>query len=150
MNMFLLPPLERMMAWRDFRNSITNLSEYEQLKEVAKLGALIPTIKFVIDPYKPESWPTPWELVNKGDFDEASISYFLEQTLFLLGWDEKRLKIVIANNLKTDETKISLLVDEKYLLNWYHGDIFDYEENKSECSFLMKYQLKDGTHVLSN
>lgn len=148
--MFLLPSFERMMAWREFRENIKHLPEDQQLNEVAALGGTVPTVKYVIDPYKPDTWPTPWELVNKGDFDEASIAYFLEQTLLLLGWNESRLNIVIANDKTDGKTKVALLVDEKYLLNWHHGIVFLIDKSDSDCAYLMKYKIVDGQHVYAD
>lgn len=147
--MFLLPSFERMMAWREFREGIKTFSEEKQLDEVASLGGLVPTVNYVIDPYKPDTWPTPWELVNKGDFDEASIAYFLEQTLILLGWDEARLNIIIANDTVEGKTKIALMVDEKYLLNWHHGRVFLIDKMNTGCAYLMKYKIVDGQHIFA-
>jgi hypothetical protein len=123
--MFLLSPSERIPHWRAFRDRIKNMDELEQLNEVVKLIAMAPTVHFKLDVDDPSSWVTPWELLNEAEFDDAAKAYFAEQTLILSGWDMSRFKIIGLRNDKESFQTVVLLVDEKYVINYYHAQLIN-------------------------
>ena len=148
MNMFLLPAPERMAAWREFRKSIQNLSEQEQLEAVAKWGAQMPTCNFIIDPDDPKSWPSPWELINDGDFCTSAVAYLMEQTLIILGWDVDRLKLTYVRDVVRHDQMMVLLVDDKWALNYQYGNVFNFDNVRSDCAYLATYRPgREGGHI---
>jgi hypothetical protein len=84
MNPFLLPPKKRLADWKDFRQSLSEHSEAEQLRLVAQYWAQAPMcagLAHNID--EPESIPGPWEMVSEGQWCEHSVAIGMEFTLRL-------------------------------------------------------------------
>jgi hypothetical protein len=94
MNPFLLDPHERLRDWKAFRTGLSMLSEPDQLRAVAGYWALAPMKSLAYDVERPLDLPTPWEMIDLGDWCRNSVAYGMEFTLRLAGWDASRLKLV--------------------------------------------------------
>ena len=79
MNPFLQNSSERLLTWRSFRQELSNQDEMAQLESVAKWVSYAPTSTYVLDYDSPHTWPTPWELLSQGDFDDVAKAYLMEQ-----------------------------------------------------------------------
>ena len=66
---------QRLKDWRDFRKSVFELSEQEQLHKVIDWWGKTPFIlQPVVDWEDISSWPSPWELINYGEYCRSGIS----------------------------------------------------------------------------
>lgn len=111
---------ERIQRWRDFRESLTNLSDEEVLNSIANFFADVPIGSRCIDFYTPDSWPTPWELLYHKLFCTSSISLLIYHTLVLaLGKD--RAEIVLVDT--GDDLFLAPLLDKKYIFNLELGKV---------------------------
>lgn len=127
MNPFLKPKSQRLQSWREFRNYLnSDMSDLEQLEEIVKWWSQCPLSSRTLDPYAPATWPTGWELVHQGDFCTSAIALGMEQTLLLRNgrWNSDRVKLVLIND-NDEDIYLAVLVDNKWILNYSHGEIFD-------------------------
>jgi hypothetical protein len=148
MNPFLLSPSERLAEWRNFRQSLKELDEMEQLERVAVWVSRAPTSNHVLDVDSPKDWPGPWDLLNEGDFDNTATAYLMEQTLLLSGWDASRLRLHLIRNHKMQEQLMILLVDDKWALNYSHAEVFNFDKIRPDCAYLLSYQANpEGGHT---
>ena len=148
MNPFLLPSSERLLEWRQFRQSLEGLEEHEQLDRVAKWVAWAPLSTYVLDIYDSESWPGPWELINSGDFDDTAKAYLMEQTLIMVGWNPERLRLHYVRNQKESMETMVLLVDNKWALNYVHSEVLNFDTERANCTYLVSYRVNpEGGHT---
>jgi hypothetical protein len=147
MNMFFLPSTQRILEWRKFRQTLGDLSESEQLTEICKFWANAPLTTYALDWDAPESWPTAWQLISEGNFDSIVIAYLMEQTLILAGWDPSRMKLAYLHNNSIADQMMVVLVDDKWLLNYSIGEVYDYTKIKNDCVLMVKYQIREGKRV---
>ena len=57
---------ERILAWREFRSNAVDMTVDGIVEAVNTWWTFSPWVRKTIDPYKPETWPTPWHMLNKG------------------------------------------------------------------------------------
>jgi len=148
MNPFLLPPQERLSAWRAFREEITGIGDMEQLSQVASWVAQAPTSKFVLDYDDADNWPGPWQLICDGDFDDVALAYLMEQTLLTLGWNPERMRLIMIRNTQESLQSMVLLVDNKWVLNYQHAEVFNFDTERQNCVTLVSYRVNpEGGHL---
>lgn len=148
MNPFFLSHEERLIAWRSFRQSLEGKTEAEQLEEVAIWFAQAPLSNYVLDFDRASEWPGPWEIMNGGDFDTTALAYLMEQTLLLVGWAPERLRLHFVRNRRLEVEMMILLVDDKNALNYEHKAVFNFDNDRSDCAYLVSYQpSSDGGHI---
>lgn len=147
--MFLLSPFQRILLWRDFRSTLYDLDELDKLNAVAEFWSKLPLVTYVIDWHQPQTWPTCWQLLHDGYFDTCAVAYLMEQTLILIGWDPSRLKLLYIKNTKIEEQMMTLLIDDKWALNYSYGEVFDFCKIKNDCLILATYQVVDGKRIAS-
>lgn len=148
MNPFLLPHSELLAEWRAFRISLETLQEHEQLDQVAKWVGLAPLSTHVLDIFDSSAWPGPWELLNQGDFDDTAKAYLMEQTLIMAGWAPERLRLHYVRNHSASMETMVLLVDNKWALNYLHGDVLNFDIERGNCAYLVSYRVNpEGGHT---
>jgi len=148
MNPFLLPPAERLAEWREFRLSLNQMDELEQLKQVAIWVAQAPTSTYVLDYNDATTWPGPWELLNQGDFDDTAKAYLMEQTLIMIGWQADRLRLRYVRNRSASMETMILLVDGKWALNYFHAEVINFDTEHQNCAYLVSYRVNpEGGHL---
>lgn len=125
MNPFLLPPKQRLAHWTAFRRGLANLPDAERLGRVATYFTQAPLMTIAYDPERPETWPSPWEMISKGDWCRSSIAIGMEMTLRVGGMDPERteLRMVIAPEIEAQ--RLLLLVDRCWTLNYLWGYVTD-------------------------
>src|SRR5438270_4117448 len=121
MNPFLASPRERLTLWKALRSSLANMPEAEQLAAVAKFWAQAPLHKFAYDVEKPETWPSPWEMISEGDWCSRSVGIGIEFTLRLGGWKPERLTLHLIRDLDRSDMMFVVEIDDNYYLNYDHG-----------------------------
>lgn len=146
MDFMHLSPTQRILSWREFRSSIKDLPENEQLEKIAVFWAKAPLIKYSIDWDKPATWPTAWELIHEGNFDSTAIAYLMEQTLITLGWDPDRLLLSYIRLRDNSDQMMVLVVDNLYVLNFSWGEVFDIDKLRPQCVSMVKYKWIENTH----
>ena len=97
-----------------------------------------------IDPYKPESWPTPWDMINKGEFCRSAIALGQAYTLWMCS-PQLNTELWLVNNFSEKDVHLVVVIDKKTVLNYTLGQVMPIEE----CDFevLNKTTKKDLTHI---
>lgn len=74
---------DRILKWREWRNSLTLLSLNECLNEVAITWAKAPVVNHYLTPDNPAEWPDPWNLINDNIYCDLSIALGMFYSLAL-------------------------------------------------------------------
>ncbi len=147
MNMFLLPPLQRILEWRRFRQNLSNYEEFQQLIQTSKFWAQVPLQTYALDWDRAHTWPNAWQLIYEGNFDTIVVGILMEQTLILSGWDPKRLKLVYIKDTRIEDQMMILLIDNKWALNYSYQQVYDYQQIADDCTSLIEYQIYNGERI---
>lgn len=147
LNFYNLSPTQRILKWRELRASLTNKDEFNQLLATAEFWADAPLQTFVLDWDQIEKWPTAWELLYEGNFDTNVVAILMEQTLVLSGWDNARFKLMYIKDTKIEAQMMTLLVDDKWILNYSLREVFDYTRIKHHCLTYIKYQILQNKRI---
>lgn len=119
--MFDLKTEDRLQAWRDFRDTLE--TSQNPLEDVARFWAKTPYNSKVLDPYYVASWPDPWKLVINNHYDLLAITLGMCYTLTLTArFKETKCEIYTSVEAK-EEPRYMCVVDEKHVLNLYHGAV---------------------------
>lgn len=121
MNPFLLSPKERLAHWSAFRRELPVLPEAEQFARVADYFAKAPLVKIAYDPVRPDTWPTPWEMISDGEWCRQSIAVGMEATLRLAGLDPERTALAMIICPEISDHRLVLQIDGRVTLNYLWG-----------------------------
>lgn len=126
MNPFLLPPDERLSAWKTLRAALKDCpDDRSRLAEVAHFWAKAPFETFAHDPEKPDTWPTIWEMIHANDWSRDSLAIAMAETLRLAGFSDDRLELRYVRDQDASDQALVLIVDECFLLNYRHGQVIE-------------------------
>lgn len=121
---------EKILAWRALRQEAANTSLLETINMVNAWWTYTPWVRKTIDPYKAESWPGPWDMINRGQFCRSAIALGQAYTLWLCRPDiQTELRLV--NNFSEKDIHLVVVIDEKFVLNYTLGQVLTLEE----CDF---------------
>ncbi len=141
MNPFLLSSHDRLEDWKEFRK---HLKGDDALLLVAKYWAKAPLSKMAYDPENSDDWLSPWEMISAGEWCENSVAIGMEFTL-RLAEISNNLKLHYIRDYSNSIEKLILLVDDKYILNYFIGEVI----NVNEISFDIQGSFKnDGKRYL--
>lgn len=111
---------ESIGLWRQHRAELAELPDItSQLEHSAKFFSQVPYGTRTIDFYNPETWPTPWEIFQYGEFCKNSISLLIFHTLSIVNND---INIELAI-VETDDMFVLPIIDNKYILNLIPGEV---------------------------
>ena len=152
MQPYLLPPEGRLRHWKEFRLSLVEeMTDEEQLLNTMKYWNQYPLVNRYIDPYEPETWPTPWEFVYENDFCRSSLAYLMEHTL-LLGadgrWTKNRLQLKYIDDSEMGMEFIILVVDNKYVINYDQDQIINLDSVLKSCIIRHEYLIGESIHTI--
>lgn len=135
---------EKILAWRELRNTALQNSVEATIASVNSWWTYSPWVKKTIDPYKPETWPTPWDMINRGEFCRSAIALGQAYTLWMCAPNTK-VELWLVNNFSEKDVHLVAVIDEKTVLNYTLGQVMSIEE----CDFevLNKITKSDLTHI---
>lgn len=139
MNPFLLSAHDRLVKWREFRQELPQLCEHDQLCRVAKWFAQCPTSNYSVEWDEPNAWPTPWDLLHAGYPCTTGVSYLMERTLVMSGWDPNSIHLVLVGDFHNSDQRMMPLVNDEWLLNYDVGDLVDFDTLRSNVVILSRY-----------
>lgn len=122
--MFELPPDERLSAWAEHRR-LLDVSP-NPLEDLISFWEQSPYVPFnrKVDPYNPNRWPTPWEIIIENKYDDFTKVLMMSWTLKLTD-KFKSSKIEIKTYTDADRSKQYNLVfiDDKFVINYVDNGI---------------------------
>ena len=152
MQPYLLSPSERIRHWRTFRSSLdASLSDEEHLMMTMNYWNQYPIVTRYIDPYTPENWPTPWELLTENEFCSSSLAYMMEQTLLMSAdkrWLPNRLSLKYIDDKELSAEFIILVIDDKYVINYDLSSIINFDFIVKSCIIRHEYSLENNVHFI--
>jgi hypothetical protein len=111
---------ERIIEWRKFRLTLAELDTHQKMEKTAEYFMSVPIASRFIDYYSPETWPSPWEILNLGWSCTSSISLLIAHTLKLT---DVECEIYLVDS--PIGTFLLPVVDNKYILNYELGKVVD-------------------------
>ncbi len=119
----------RLLSWRDWRQQLNQSNNIDALSEIARWWKFVPLVNKVVDPWREETWPNPWELVGHGEFCSSAQGLGIFYTLVLMGIDCDLVLVQLQDN---PETKLLVLTPDKKVLNYYDGEVIDIDSTRMQ------------------
>ena len=141
-NIWQLLPKERLTEWKSFRNTLSeldNTSKEDYLQTLVDWWRLAPLSNRVIDVYNSEEWPTPWDLLWNGLYDENVIALGMAYTLELCGWS---CDILLVQDAGKSRVGLVIRLNDEYILNHNYG-IVDNVSVLDKCEILNTWYSND-------
>lgn len=127
--------LERIRAWREFRNSLETSDN--PLRDVAELWASAPFVNNYLVDYRPDEWPDPWQLILETDLDDLAIALGMCYSIKLT----KRFSTAVCEIHKSAHDKKDeryfLSVDREHVLNLEYRDVAEYRAIEDYNPYLL-------------
>ena len=83
-------------------------------------------------------WPSPWEMISKGDWCPYSVAIGMEFTLRLAGWDKSRLTLMVIRDYDISAQMMILKIDDDTVLNYSVGMVEEFP--KTNYCVLAQFQ----------
>lgn len=110
---------DRILKWREWRNTLSTLTLDECLNEVATAWAKAPVVNHYLIPDDFNEWPDPWNLINDNIYCDLGIALGMFYTLSLCDNLNVRDNIRIEIYKSSDGwTNLCSVDDGLYMLNW--------------------------------
>ena len=116
---------DRLRAWYDFRQHLE--TDDQPFKSTVDLYNTAPISAFCIDPYTPETWPTPWELLEENKYDEFGYILGIGYTLGLTDRFSTSTKEIHITQDKNRSTIHYLLFIDDSVMGYDRGSIIKKE-----------------------
>ena len=110
----------KLLSWRDWRTSLTDMSEQDAAQATAIWWKFVPLVNKSIDPWREDTWPDPWELISNGQFCPSGQGLGMFYSLTLAGFECKLARVQIDK-----ETRLVVILPSDDLLNYYDGELVD-------------------------
>lgn len=107
---------ERLIAWREFRDSLE--TDQDPFQAVAVFWAAAPFVNRYLDHSRADTWPDPWRLVIDGRFDDLAITLGMLYTIKLTE-RFRDARCDVYQSLQ-DDKKTLLIVNNTSILNWHY------------------------------
>lgn len=129
-----------MKSWRDLREEIINKTPIEKITETVNYWSKVGRVNYYMDWDKPENWVTPWEIINDDYYDDVALSIMMLETLIYTGFDTSDISLHFIINKEDNCRFMVCVVEGKYLLNYSHNEVIDFEENKNKFSIIDSFK----------
>jgi hypothetical protein len=122
---------EKILSWRDLRKKSAEAGKEAAIKLINNWWTYAPWVRKTIDPYKPESWPTPWDMISTGHFCRSAIALGQAYTFWTL-FPDMDCELWLINNKSEKDVHLVVAIDKTLILNYImghieHVDDMDYE-----------------------
>lgn len=103
---------QRLSAWHDFRENLRNSSD--PIQDTIDLYRLAPIVSMNCDPWDPDTWLNPWELLQENLYCEYCILLGICYTLQLAdNLTYKNFEIHISIDTQTTDRYYLLCIDDR-------------------------------------
>jgi hypothetical protein len=127
--MFNVSPDKRLSEWAELRKEISSSDNpYDVLAEFWSRAPVI-VHNHIINPYEPDNWPTPWEIIYENKYDDFTLALMISYTLKLSD-RYKNSCVEIRTMVDSNQTRLYNLVyvDGKDVLNYIPNSAVQAEE----------------------
>jgi hypothetical protein len=135
---------EKILAWRELRQELFGQSLEKVIDHINEWWTFSPWVKKTLDPYKPNTWPNSWDMINRGEFCRNAIALGQAYTLWLCA-PNATTEVWLVNNFSEKDVHLVVVIDEKFVLNYTLGQVL----NIDKCDFevLNKFTRTDLDHI---
>ena len=139
--MFLETYENQFSSWKKFRNQIEKVDA--PLEATVKFWAKAPIVNKNLDPFRPEIWPDPWQIIKDGKYCDLTIAVMMGHTLKLTE-RFKESQIEIKQYIDIDKKVVynTCSVDNK-ILNYHYGEVVVEENLPEELQLQLVIPLPD-------
>ena len=136
---------EKILSWRQLRQELIGKPQDEIVNSVSDWWTYSFWVKKTIDPYTPSSWPTPWELLERGEFCRSAIALGQAYTLWLTAEPNTEIELWLINNFSENDIHLVVVIDQIHVLNYTMGQALTVDK----CNFelLSKITKLDLAHI---
>ena len=136
---------ERLAAWKDFRSTIGALSFEEAVKQTVHLWSYAPFVAHYLDKQSPERWPTPWELLVDGKFDDMAKALGMLYTLALSehGHHHEFMLETVSCSSSVENYNLVMIDRGKYILNYVFDSVISNKQLDKEATVVQIYTPED-------
>jgi len=122
------------IIWKKFRNKLEKNSN--PFLETINFWSLAPLVNKHLDIYRYNDWPTPWEIIKEGKYDELTKVLMMGHTLNLTERFSKD-NIEIKTYLDSDKKVVyNVCSVQNKLLNYPYGEMI--EENELPKNLILQ------------
>jgi hypothetical protein len=133
---------DRLDSWKELRQTISTLDEASALNAVADYWGNAPLDTISYNPEDPSEWPSPWEMVSRGDWCRNMVAVAMEFTLRLAGWSPDRLTLLYLRDYDISEELLILKIDGEYALNYSIGQVVEYPKTKQVITGIWQFDRR--------
>lgn len=130
---------ERLVYWRKFRKTLVDLPLIDALQSCVDWWKMVPMSAHRFDPFDDSKWVSPWDLVWSGEFDEDSVALGMAYTIQLDSIAQCEV-LFIQKRHDNNGTKLVVLVDNEYILNYNYGTV-DSSDILNSCDILFRKKI---------
>lgn len=143
--MWNLKPADRLHEWKEFRQTISNLSFEEAILKTVNLWSYAPFVDHYLDKCSHTEWPDPWELLQDNKYDDLSKALGMLNTLFLSehGKDHTFQIIKAYRSSQLESYNIVSIDEGKYILNYIFNEITSQESMDPNISITETFSTDD-------
>ena len=135
---------EKILSWRGLRNAAAGTDIDQSIKSISDWWTYAPWVKKTIDQYAPETWPTPWDMISKGNFCRSAVALGQAYTIWTL-YPDTKCELWLINNRSEQDVHLITVIDASKVLNYHMGSIDDVETIDYELLKVVKRE--DLTHI---
>lgn len=135
---------EKILSWRELRKKSAEAGAQLAISMINNWWTYAPWVRKTIDPYRPDSWPSPWDMINKGYFCRSAIALGQAYTFWNI-FPDVDCELWLINNKSEQDVHLVVVIDKTMVLNYIMGhvesvDSMDYE-------LLAVTRKEDLTHI---
>lgn len=105
---------DRLAAWHDFRKTLETAND--PIQEVIDAYKQVPLVSIYTDPWSPDLWPGPWELINENEYCDFCKVLGMCYTLQLTDrFSDAKFEIHIGVDIEKSDTYYLLFIDDRVL-----------------------------------
>lgn len=135
---------EKILSWRELRQKSAEAGVEPAIVMVNDWWTYAPWVKKTIDPFKPDTWPTPWDMINRGSFCRSAIALGQAYTLWNI-FPNLDCELWLINNKSEQDIHLVTVLDKTSVLNYNMGYIESVESMDYELLAVTKKE--DLSHI---
>lgn len=136
---------ERLVRWRDFRNSLSGLSLEQALQSTQEFWRSAPFSPYYLDAEQPLTWPDPWQLITENYYCDIAKALGIIYTIALSDHG-KNLDIALSiyQDPATRHTYNLAIFDQgKYVINLFADEIVNKASINKSFKLIFNYTSTD-------
>lgn len=144
-NFWNLRASDRLVEWKDFRRSISEVPFDKAIEMVNELWSTAPFVTYYLSADEPNTWPDPWALLAENYYCDVAKCLGIMYTIYFSGHKSVPMEFQIYYDYE-DKVRFNLAwVDGgKYILNYYPYEIVNKElVQEKNLQLLYTYSAKD-------